>query len=157
MRKRQIDPPETLSAAPAEQWLDVERLASVEVTSEDPRHPVEGALLPGSRTGWRAGGPGPQTLRILFDEPQRIRRIQMEFSEEAVERTQEFVLRSSVDGGRSYQDVVRQQWNFSPQGAAREVEDYQVDLGGVDALELLIAPDIASGDAIASLDRWRLA
>jgi hypothetical protein len=38
-------------------------------------------------------------------------------------RTQEFVLRWSRDTGHSFREIVRQQWNFSPSGGTREVED----------------------------------
>jgi len=65
------------------------------------------------------------------------------------------VLRWSPDGD-TFDDIVRQQWNFSPQGATSEVEDVRVDLGGVTVLELAITPDIGGGDAPASLARLRL-
>src|SRR5215218_2538952 len=93
---------------PTERWLDLERTAQTELTSEDAEHPIEAALLVGSDTGWRAAEPGTQTIRILFDEPQRLRRIWLHFVERAAERTQEFVLRWSPDGGRSFRDIVRQ-------------------------------------------------
>lgn len=157
MRKRRITQPQPYSSSGGEGWLDLEPLVTVEVTSEDPSYPVEGALLPGNGGGWRAGEPGPQTLRLIFDEPQRLRRIHLEFVEPAVERTQEFLLRWSVDAGKSFQEIVRQQWNFSPDGAPREVEDYQVDLAGITTLELRIEPDSGRGSSIASLSQLRLA
>jgi hypothetical protein len=52
---------------------------------------------------------------------------------------------------------VRQQYNFSPPEAVREVEDYDVDLDGVTALELRIVPDISGGSTRASLAQLRLA
>jgi hypothetical protein len=66
------------------------------------------------------------------------------------------VLRWSKDGGRSYREILRQQYTFSPPGATREVEDYTVNLDGVTALELTIVPDISGGDARASLISLRL-
>ena len=75
MRKRIITPVQTETASPEEDWLNVEGLAEVEVTSEDTAHPIELALLPGSTSGWRAAGPGKQTIRLLFAAPQRLRRI----------------------------------------------------------------------------------
>jgi len=72
-------------------------------------------------------------------------------------RTQEFALSWSPDGGRSFKEIVRQQWNFSRPGAIREVEDYHVELSGVTQLELTIVPDQRGGDARASLSQWRLA
>ncbi len=157
MRKRvtaRVSP----DAAPAgEGWLDLERLAEVEVTSEDAARPAEAALIPGGGPGWLAAHPGEQTLRLLFDEPQRVRRVRLVFTETGGERTQEFVLRWSADGGVTYRDVVRQQWNFSPPDATREVEDYGVDLSGVTALELRTIPDIGGGGARVSLEQLRLA
>jgi len=144
--------------APANQhWLNLDALAQVEVTSEDAAHPIESGLLPGTASGWRAAQPGPQTVRLVFDQPQRIARLHLEFHEEELERTQQFVLRWSSNGGQSYREIVRQQYNFSPPGTTREREDYPVDLDGVTTLELNIVPDISGGPARASLAQFRLA
>ena len=51
---------------------------------------------------------------------------------------------------------MRQQWNFSPPQAIREVEEYWVELSGVNVLELVIVPDISGGAARASLKSLRL-
>jgi XRCC1 N terminal domain len=157
MRKRLISSPQQGPFHPDRDWLDLERLAVVEVSSEDPEHPIEEALLSRSERGWRASGQGPQTIRILFDEPQTLHRIRLVFVESAAPRTQEFVLRWSGDRAQSFREIVRQQWNFSPDGATREVEDYGVAITGVTALELFINPNIASGNAVATLAQWRLA
>src|SRR5436190_23324225 len=94
---------------------------------------------------------GSQTIRLVFDQPQRLKCISLVFEEKETARTQEFVLRWSPDGGSSVKEVVRQQWNFSPPESIREVEEYRVDLAGVTVLELAINPDIAGGPARASL------
>jgi uncharacterized protein (DUF736 family) len=137
-------------------WLDVASLARVEVTSEHPAHPVEDALRKESGSGWRAGASGPQIVRLRFDPPQRIRRIRLHFVEAQHERNQEFVLRWSADG-KTFRDIVRQQWNFSPSGATSEVEDYAVELSGVTVLELCVIPDVSGRDVRASLAELRLA
>jgi hypothetical protein len=137
-------------------WLDLERLAKVEVTSEETGHPVESALTTAGRSGWVASETGKQTIRLLFDEPQAIGHIHLVFQEESRERTHEFVLRWSKDGGRSYREILRQQYTFSPPGSTREVEDYIVDLNGVTALELTIVPDLSGGNARAALISLRL-
>jgi hypothetical protein len=157
MRKRIIPSTEQNKPLLVLEWLLLEQLAQVEVTSEEAEHPIESALLPSGGEGWRAGTSGAQILRLLFDIPQRLRHIRLHFTETAIERTQEFVLRASLDNGQSYQEIVRQQWSFNPQGATSEVEDYQVELSGVTALELAITPDISGGDARASLVELRLA
>lgn len=156
MRKRIIDQG-THEGLPAEQgWLDVERLAQVELTSEEADHPIEAALIPDMDAGWRAEQPGEQTIRLRFDEPLALRRVRLRFDEAGQERTQEFVLRWSSDGGQSYREIARQQYHFSPPGTTREVEDYDVELDGVTALELRIVPDISGGGARASLTQLRL-
>ena len=144
--------------SPANQhWLNLDTLAQVEVTSEDAAHPIESGLLPGRGSGWRAAQPGPQTVRLVFDQPQRINRMHLEFREDELKRTQQFVLRWSSNGGQSYLEIVRQQYNFSPPTTTRECEDYSVDLGGLTTLELSIVPDISGGPARASLAQLRLA
>jgi hypothetical protein len=157
MRKRIITPIQEETVFPDQDWLNLEELAEVEITSEDAAHPIEFALLPGRASGWRAAGPGKQTIRLLFASPQRLRRIWLNFVETHTERMQEYVLRWSPDNGQSFQEIVRQQWNFSPQGATSETEDHHVELPAVTVLELSIIPDISGGNAFASLAQLRLA
>jgi hypothetical protein len=141
---------------PPEAWLDVERLASAELSSEDPGHPIEAALGAGG-AGWRASAGGRQTIRRTFDEPQHLRRIRLRFEERERGRTQEFVLGWSTDGGVSLREIVRQQFTFSPPGTTSETEAYEVDLRGVGPLEISILPDVGGGDAVASLAELRIA
>jgi hypothetical protein len=156
MRKRVITPIPQDAPSLGEGWLDLDRVASVEVTSEDKDYPVESALVSEETRGWRAGSPGTQTIRLLFDQPQRLRRISLAFEENETKRSQEFVLRWSPDGGNSFREIVRQQWNFSPPDTVREIEEYQVELSDVTVLELLIVPDTSRGAARASLKSLRL-
>ena len=140
MRKRLIADVEPAASPATEDWLDLQNMAEVEISSEDSSHPVESALLPGEGVGWRAAMPGRQTIRLLFAPPQRIRRIRLCFVETSSSRTQEYVLRRSADGGQSFSEIVRQQWNFSPQAATSETEEHRVELYGVTVLELIITP-----------------
>jgi hypothetical protein len=117
---------------------------------------VEAALVLGETRGWRAAVSGAQTVRLIFDKPQRLTRISLVFEETDTERTQEFVLRWSGDGGHSFREIVRQQWNFSPPNSILEVEEYRVELSDVTVLELIIVPDIRRGSARASLKSLRL-
>jgi hypothetical protein len=156
MRKRLITPIPQDAAAHHDGWLDLDRLAVVEVTSEAKEYPVESALVAGETRGWRAADCGTQTIRLIFDQPQRLTRIALVFEENETERTQEFVLRWSPDSGRSFREIVRQQWNFSPPNAVREVEEFHVELSNVTTLELVIVPDISRGAAHASLKSLRL-
>lgn len=138
-------------------WLDVEHLAQVEITSESMGHPIESALIPGPGLGWRAAQPGEQTIRLVFDRPLSLRRIFLLFQEEEQTRTQEFVLRWSPGGEESFREILRQQYTFSPSGTTQESEDFSVELNGVAVLELRIVPDISGGNACATLMQWRLA
>ncbi|MFZ2313838.1 MAG: carbohydrate-binding protein [Methylobacter sp.] len=158
MRKRIISPIQQETTTTNQDWLDMEKtLAEVEITSEDSAHPIESALLLNQTSGWRAAEPGKQTIRLIFAYPQRLRRIWLNFVETQAVRTQEYVLRWSSDGGQSFQEIVRQQWNFSPLGATSETEDHQVELMAVTVLELIIIPEISGDHMIASLAQMRLA
>lgn len=158
MRKRLISPESHDSKANAARsgWLDLGEPCQAEITSEDAARPIESALLDGAGGGWRASGPGRQLIRLLFDEPQTVRRVRLEFDEGEQERTQEFALRWSADGGRSYREVVRQQYTFSPPVTTSEAEDYRVELEGATILELEIVPHISGDEAWALLARFRV-
>ena len=72
MRKRLITPTTETVRSRGEGWLDVERAAVVEVTSEDDDSPVECAFVSGEARGWRAAVSGSQTIRLVFDQPNRL-------------------------------------------------------------------------------------
>src|SRR5436853_6851100 len=91
MQKRLVQAPIHAKVA-EETWFDLNDMGRVELTSEDAEHPIEGALLSSSETGWRAAEPGTQSIRLVFHHPQRVRRIRLLFQEASAERTQEFEL-----------------------------------------------------------------
>lgn len=156
MRKSQVAPNiPTEQRPPLDAWLDLEHLASLEISSEDPAHPFEDALRGQETEGWHAADPGPQTILLKFDQPRSLRRIRLEFRELRAERFQEFAV-SVVTAGQKRQ-VVRQQFTFSPNGATTEVEDYTVSLPEVSALELTIDPGRHDQQACASLQSIALA
>jgi hypothetical protein len=135
MRKHVVAPISQQAPAWDEGWLNLDNLASVEVTSEDADCPIQLALLAREKRGWRAAKPGSQTIRLIFDDPQRLRRIWLAFEDIEGSRTQAFLLRWSPNAG----------------------EDYAVDLYDVTVLELIIVPDKSGGEARASLVKMRLA
>ena len=137
-------------------WLDLEQIAAVEATSEDPRFPIEYAFGSNDGPGWRASQGGEQQIRIIFDKPVSVQRMELRFHEADCERTQEFVLRWSSESGGSVREIVRQQWNFSPTASTTEIERYVVDLDAVSVLELAIRPDLRRPEAVASLTSLRL-
>ncbi|SRR6266567_532980 len=155
MRKRILTPPPATAHA-QEDWLDLERAATAEVTSEDKDFPIESSLSIEPRQGWRAAQPGTQTIRLVFDEPQELKRISLVFEEKEMTRTQEFVLRASSNPGGPFREIVRQQWNFSPPTSTREIEEYSVELSDVGLLELTVVPDISGMAVRASLKSLRL-
>ena len=163
MRKTLIDGDPLLdSKAPATEdgWLDLEQIATVEITSEDPLFPIEHALRGTETTGWRASCKGPQFIRLNFDRPASIRRIQIHFIEPSAERSQELSVHARSANGETH-EVVRQQFTFSPRGATEEVEDFSVSLNDVVSLEFRIDPDRAHDPAhsqnFAVLQSLRLA
>ncbi|HEY6374268.1 MAG TPA: hypothetical protein VIX90_01965, partial [Edaphobacter sp.] len=66
MRKLVITNEAAAKHIEGDEWLDLEKIAGVEMTSEDPAFPIEGALAEDGTTGWRAAATGPQIVRILF-------------------------------------------------------------------------------------------
>jgi hypothetical protein len=135
-------------------WIDLEQNAKVQLTSEDPDHPIEAAFRGDTDKGWIAAEPGPQTIRLSFYTPQTIGRIYLCFRTDE-HRTQEFVLRWSKDGGLTYREIVRQQYNFSDR-TAREEETYSPDLRGLTDLTIEINPDISGRPTVATLQAFRL-
>jgi len=134
--------------------LDVAAIASVLVTSETADHPVENAFDArrgpgGSR--WVAETPGEQTLILTFDTPQKIQQVLLEVEENQASRTQELQLAISLDGGRTYCELLRQEYNFSPPGTTFEREEWVVAAEGVTYLRLWIKPDKRNRPVRASL------
>jgi hypothetical protein len=154
MRKRILSKDQN-AAGQTEEWLNVENIATVEVTSEDPNFPIEAALAARGQ-GWRAGNSGEQIIRLVFDAQQTVNRIVLEFYEPEITRTQEFTLRYS-QAGQPLKELRRQQWNFSPQGSTSEIEDFRFNLEGVAVLELSLKPDLNASDMVATLKAWRIA
>lgn len=156
MRKRIITPVQPGSSAPGLSWLNLDAIGQVDISSEAVDYPIENALICANNSGWRAAEPGTQTVRLIFDTPQALQRIWLNFVETEVERTQEYLLQWSADG-RRFQEIVRQRWNFNRHDATSETEEHQVDLQAVSVLELIIIPNVGDQQAYASLQGLRLA
>ena len=133
---------------------DIAALATVWVTSEAADQPIDNAF--DSRRGaggsrWVAGEPGEQTVLLAFDTPQTIRTILLEVEELEVSRTQELHVAISRDGGHTYQELLRQEYNFSPPGTTFEREEWSVTAEGVTHLQLVIKPDKGGNPCWATL------
>jgi hypothetical protein len=155
--RKSITPPSgtNINLSPAGSWLDLEKIAAAELSSEDPEHPFENTLRGDTSDGWKAGSPGPQIIRIRFDDPQSIRRIHLQFREERMERTQEIALFATSQEG-PWKELVRQQWMFSPRGATVEVEDYYDDLKNISEIELQIDPGRHDKQVYATLQSLQI-
>src|SRR5688572_9534439 len=153
MMKRIIPSP---SGRGTEKWLDAAAIAAVEVTSEDSEHPIEHALDQRSGTGWRAGTPGPQVIRLVFRQPRIVQKIRLRF-QQAAAHTHEFSLSWAKTDEEPPQTIIRQQWTFSPSGSTAECEEYNVNLDGVSVLQLAITADIGDAAAIASVEEFLVA
>jgi len=151
MRKHVIAKTPPAARVDRDHRLDLSTTAVVEVTSEQTDYPIEAALIPGEPKGWRAAEPGTHMIRLIFDRPQKLKRVSLVFDEKETSRTQEFVLRWSTEREGALREIVRQQWNFSPPHTTTEIEEYSVELSDVRVLELSITPDIGGGTARASL------
>jgi len=145
-------PPSHLVPQPGE--MDIAATATVQVTSEDPTHPIEHVFdnrrgPGGSR--WVAAEPGEQTLILAFDTPQIILQTILEVEEPEVSRTQELQLSVSHDGGQTYRELRRQEYHFSPPGTTFEREDWVVTAERVTHLQLWMKPDKGSKPCRATL------
>jgi hypothetical protein len=136
-------------------WLDVKTISRIEATSEDSRYPIKSAFEMDGH-GWRAVEVGEQTIRLIFDEPQRIKRIQLCFMEADIERTQQFTLKWSPDRTGEMRPLIEQEWNFSPTGSTVEIENYEADLAGVKILQLVVSPGSGRGNDIATMASCRI-
>ena len=145
MRKRQMTPIPLDVPSRDEGRLDLDRLAVVEFTSEDKDYPVESALGAEEMRGWRAAASGPQTIRLIFDKPQKA-------------YTHRARLRRNRD--RAHPRVrLAMVWGWRTlvsRNCAPALEDYRVELSNVTVLELTIVPDISRGSARASPKSLRL-
>jgi hypothetical protein len=144
MLRKQVGPKHSGESASLEGTIPIANVATVQVTSEEADHPIDNAFDHNGGPGgsrWIAGEAGEQTVTLLFDTPQTIRKIGVEVEELAVSRTQELCVSVSSDGGRTYRELVRQEFNFSPPGTSFEREAWSTSAGAVTHLRLEIKPD----------------
>lgn len=144
MRKRIIETGQPAGSGSDPGELDLPAIATALVTSEAPDHPVQNAFDGSSgpmASRWIAATPGEQTLILQFDSPQLIRRVDLEVREDDATRTQELALSVSADGGHTYRELLRQEYNFSPPSTVCERESWSTTAPGTTHLRLWIKPD----------------
>jgi hypothetical protein len=139
--------------------IPVVSIATVLVTSETAEYPIENIFDshrgPGG-TRWIAEAAGEQTLILAFDTPQSIRKVRLEVEEPAIPRTQELQLSLSQDGGQTYREVLRQEYNFSPPGTSFQREEWTVPAQNVTHLRLWIKPDKGGKPCRATLTSFAI-
>lgn len=138
-----------------ENAIDIIRNAEVIATSEAEDFPldniVDASTGPGS-SQWVAGSTGPQTLIFKFDTPQNISGIVYEIEEREVARTQEICFEASIDAGVHYREILRHEYNFSPDGGTFQREELKLDLPQTTDLKMIIKPDKGNLNCRAKLN-----
>ena len=128
--------------------LDLVSVATVFVSSEQPRFPIDnvfdGQRGPGGSC-WIAADAGEQTVTLAFAIPQAVREVNVESEEHARARTQEMELSISDDGGKTYQGLTQREFRFTPYGATFERESWDISADAVTHLRLRIAPNGTDG------------
>jgi hypothetical protein len=144
MLRKEILPTHPTTSGRRAAEKDIAATATVLVSSEDPEHPIDNVFDsqrgPGAKR-WVAEQSGEQTLILAFDTPQTLRKVLVEVEERDVSRTQEMDVSISDDGGQTYRELVRQEYNFSPPRTTLEREEWSVNADGVSHLRLRIKPD----------------
>lgn len=134
----------------AVRWLDLEAVADVTIVAGGRR--VERSL-----GAWSVDRPGEQLIEVRFHRPTSVGRLRVVLSEVEQSRTQEMTIWASLHRGERHREVMRQQFNFSPNGATEEVEEYGLQLEEVSAIQVRIVPSIDGRPAIARVRELRVA
>jgi len=132
------------------QWLDLDVVADVAIVAGGRRV----ARVPGM---WSADSPGEQMIEIRFHQRTPVRRLRVVSSEVKESRTQEMTIWASLRGGERHREVLRQQFNFSPNGTTEEVEEYALELEDVSTIQLRIVPSIDGRPVVAHVSELRVA
>lgn len=134
-------------------------LGTVHASYEADGHAIELAFDhdqgPGA-THWKAGKPGVQTITVDLVQPCTVKEVSMEVEEREVARAQEVQLAVSSDNGQTYRECVRQEFNFSPDGATWEKETWYLSQHQVTNVRLVIKPDKGRQDVYATLTAFEL-
>jgi hypothetical protein len=158
VRKRPLEA-DVAANAGATGEIDIAGCATIAYSSEQPDHPVEDLLDGNSGPGatrWISARPDTvEHIVVEFDRPQAISRLVYEVEETERERTQEVRVEISEDGGRTYRQILVQEYTFSPRGATYQREEQRFNLRQVTHLRLTIVPN-KNGSGIATLTTLRL-
>jgi hypothetical protein len=158
LRKRRLEDDAATSASASDE-IDIPGCATIAYSSENPAHPVEhmldGRSGPGA-TRWISARPDTvERVVVEFDHPQAISRLVYEVEEAMRERTQEVRVEVSEDGGRTYRQILVQEYTFSPGGATYQREEQRLNPLQASHLRLTIVPH-KNGSGTATLTTLRL-
>ena len=142
--------PVSHSAAPAVDWLNLDTCAALIITAR-------GERLARARSLWSASCPGEQMIEIRFHHPTAVRRLRVVTTEAEQARTQEMTVWVSLHRGERHHHVLCQHFDFSPDGATEDVEEYALELEGVSAIQLRIVPSVDGRPATARVRELRVA
>jgi hypothetical protein len=158
LRKRPLEAEAAANAGAAGE-IDIASCATLAYSSEQSDHPVEHLLDGNSGPGatrWISARPDTiEHILVEFDRPQTISRLVYEVEEAERERTQEVRVEVSEDGGRTYRQILVQEYTFSPRGATYQREEQRFNLSQVSQLRLTIVPN-KNGSGTATLIALRL-
>jgi hypothetical protein len=130
MRKRLMNEP-SLTPADRPGEIDLGRHALFGYSSEDPEHPLEHLIdqhYGRGGTRWAsARANATEQIVLEFDHPQSISRLIYEVEESSHERTQEVRMEVSTDRGRTYGQLLVQDYTFSPHGATFQHEELRLE------------------------------
>jgi hypothetical protein len=139
--------------------VGIANCATIAYSSENPDHPVEHMfdrqVGPGATRWISARSDVTEQILLEFDKPQNILKLVYEVEERMRERTQEVRVEVSEDEGRTYHQVLVQEFNFSPAGATYQREEQRLNLHQISHLRLRIVPN-KSGHGTATLTPLRL-
>jgi hypothetical protein len=126
------------------EWLDLDEVAVVTIVSG-------GRQMPRPSGIWSINAPGEQLIEIRFHEPTSVSHLRLISSEIEQDRTQEITVWASLNRGEQHRELLRQQFNFSPNGATEEIEEYAPRLAAVSAIQLRVVPSIDGRKAVARI------
>lgn len=158
LRKRQLGSDPATSVSDADE-IDIASCATIAYSSEDPARPVEhlfdACSGPGGTRWISARRNTTEQIVVEFDRPQTISRLLYEVEETERERTQEVRVEVSEDAGRTYRQVLVQEYTFSPTGATYQRQENSFNPVHASSLRLTIVPN-KNGAGTAALTSLRL-
>lgn len=130
-------------------WLTLEAVADVNII-------VDGERVPRMPGLWTGNVSGEQLIEVRFHHPTSVRRLRLVSFETEQSRTQEITVWVSSGRGERHRELRRQQFNFSPQGATREVEDYELQVDDVSSIQVRVVPSIDGRPAVARVSELQI-